>query len=300
MDNKQSQSFHAPVNASSPSHFNTQQGDWREIALETSLRTSSQHFDPGFASPSDNAFSNPSSSKAVISALKSLQQKIRKLEQERDFFKFSMESEKNQREQLEKQYSEERLKFIKERDDLTVERNRLESNLARLQERLNASEKESNYFKTLSERSEAERKTQSNHLSDLEETQKKYDDRVQQLEKSLQQQSDTVVSQQQKIEELQRALVRERRRKERAEADKEKFDKALKELIAIHSDLVSAHTSIPKKKKKKTKSVSRPSSAKVSKKSTKISDVPFLGGSVSVSLNPKILKHYPLPSFTSI
>mmetsp|Transcript_5303 Transcript_5303/g.19826 ORF Transcript_5303/g.19826 Transcript_5303/m.19826 type:complete len:605 (-) Transcript_5303:1405-3219(-) len=261
-----------------------------------------------FSSPSEKAFANPSSSKAVIGALKSLQQKIRKLEQERDYYKQNFENERSHRENLEKQFTDEKIALMRERDELTVENNRLDSTLNRVQDRLSATEKESKYFKTLSDRTDTERKTQTVRLTELEKTHTKYDMRIQQLEANLQQQNETVVSQQQKIEDLQRALVRERRRKERAEADKQKIDKALKELITIHSDLVATNGSGPTKKKKSTKKgttkssgassarglSARASSAKsgkgrsrkgsMSRKRVDI-DVPFLGGGMNPSFN---------------
>eukprot|EP00817_Percolomonadidae_sp_ATCC50343_P000986 CAMPEP_0117418854 /NCGR_PEP_ID=MMETSP0758-20121206/552_1 /TAXON_ID=63605 /ORGANISM="Percolomonas cosmopolitus, Strain AE-1 (ATCC 50343)" /LENGTH=302 /DNA_ID=CAMNT_0005199607 /DNA_START=165 /DNA_END=1073 /DNA_ORIENTATION=+ len=220
------------------------------------------------ASPSRLPVPMVSNSKAVIAALKALQAKIKKLEDERNYYKSNYESSKTSFESSQRAFSDEKMNLMKQKESILMDRNTMSSTLTRVQEKLSTAEHERSYYASLAENNEKEKKELTIRLESLEELVEQQKQRIEHLESNIIEERETNKTADEKLDGLQRQFVRERRKRERVETDKQKIDKALKELLSIHSDLVATATnSASLLKKKKKKSTSRSTSSKKTRKS---------------------------------
>lgn len=185
-------------------------------------------------------------SRAVLNALRALQDKIRRLETESNFFKDSYETAKKAaqeaREECESKVSKVQSQWSAERDVLLRERSELASALNQVKDQVFAMEKELTYIKEVSHTQELEKRTAfaradelENQLSTVQKTASASVSELQEKLGSIQIECDSLTE---RVLKAEGALEDERQRREYAEERCRQLEAALREIIHINENLV--------------------------------------------------------------
>ncbi len=178
----------------------------------------------------------------MISALKSLQGKIKTLEEERDVYKAKYErlkeSHENEKLDLEQQIYRHRTKLTHERDTFDRSKAEIEILNSRLLEQVKALREDNEKLLELRLKQEQQIGTLQVRVSELDSKIRANDHTSNQQSKQLDDMRLSVELAEKARDEIQRSLVKELHRREKLEDVNEQLDKTVKDLIAIQKELV--------------------------------------------------------------
>jgi myosin heavy subunit len=182
-------------------------------------------------------------SKAVIAALKSLQKKIKSLEQERDKYKHDLESERTNandiKRDLEQRLGIQKTQLLTEKEAVESDRRDIENRLIRVQEQLKSLQRENDELRDIKLRMEQESSQHQAKIMELDRTCHSTHQQNLTMEENYSKMVEQYNQAQNKIDELQKSLVKEHRKAERLEETNRQLDKTMQDMIAIQRELVS-------------------------------------------------------------
>ncbi|KAG2382969.1 hypothetical protein C9374_004936 [Naegleria lovaniensis] len=222
---------------SSSSLSSSKRGGMNSVSSSTTT-TASTILNPTVPSPNVQVDLNASTtnSKAILSALQSLQDKIKTLQTKND----ELEREKvEQRNRYEHEIFSMKMKLESERDSYKDQLEITRNELRKVTEKLSENEKELESTKEARrDLTLANNKSQQRTL-ELERKSNQLEKDLLDLRESHSRLNTLYEQSSNKIEELQSNLVKMHRRKDRAESERKELDAALKEMIDLHQQFVS-------------------------------------------------------------
>jgi small-conductance mechanosensitive channel len=247
--------YRSPTSPSSSSFYTTStfvDDEWRDRVLDSDTSMGSSHpMDTSVGSAfryrqsTTNAL-NTTNSSAVISALKSLQSKIKVLEEERDIYKqkYDRFRDTNDKEkgELEQKLHRYKSQLSHERNSADRSKAELEILSSRQQEQIKTLRSDNEKILEKFVRQEQQIGQLQVRISELDAQNRSKDLHQQHLEKQLEDLRVGTEIVEKSRDELQRSLVKELHRREKLEDVNEQLDKTVKDMIAIQKELVQRST----------------------------------------------------------
>lgn len=196
-------------------------------------------------------------SKAVLSALRSLQEKIAKLQEDNALLRDAVDSEKFQTQKQKQEYDNQlamgKIEFMKEKEIILAEKESKNTELRITKEKLASKEREVDNSKAVLGTQDLDKKSynfQTNTLSDqlkvTEEAINHKNDKIRELE-------DVMEKGKTRIEEFELRVLKERRKRSRLASEKKAIEQAFKEIVQVHQSVMENKVEVILKKKPKPK-----------------------------------------------